>query len=289
MVRRLIGSVTLLGLVALGVAQERVRDVIYEKKGGYALTMDVFKPAHSNGIGVVFVVSGGWVSSHDSISPEVAKPLLDKGITVFEVVHGAQPRWVVTEIVKDVQHAVRFIRANASTYGVEPNRLGIFGGSAGGHLSLMVGGTSDDGDPNAKDPVDRVSDAVQAVGAYFPPTDFANYGKPGLSAFDVPGLSFFFPAFGITKDTPREKVLALMDQLSPIKFVSAKYPPTYVIQGDKDALVPEMQAHLFTEALGKAGVKNTLVIVPGAGHDPLLLISPNAVKLADWFVETLGK
>lgn len=288
MIRRLLATSFCLAIAVLSSAQDRVRDLIYEKKAGVALTMDVFKPATPNGIGVIFVVSGGWVSNHDMINAAVAKPLTDRGITVFEVVHGAQPKYLVPEIVKDIQRSVRFVRANAATYGVNPNKIGIFGASAGGHLSLMIGGTGDAGNPNAQDPVDRVSSAVEAVGAYFPPTDFNNFGKPGQLAFDIPLLQVFYPAFGVNKETPREKVTALTDVLSPIKYVNASYPPTYIIQGDKDALVPEQQAHLFIDALTKAGVKTNLDIMPGAGHDAGLLISPEAGKLADWFVRTLG-
>lgn len=289
MLRRFLTPVCLLALSAFATAQERIRDVVYQKRAGFALTMDVFKPAKPNGIGVIFVVSGGWVSSHDMISPEVARPFTDRGITVFEVVHGAQPKFLVPEIVTDVQRAVRFVRSNAKTYGVDENRLGIFGASAGGHLSLMVGGLGVPGNVDAKDPVDRVSSGVQAVGAYYPPTDMLNYGKEGQKAFELPMLSVFFPAFGITKATPKEQLDTLAEKLSPIKLVTANYPPTYLIQGDKDPLVPPQQAQIFIAALTEKGVKNTLVIVPNAAHDAILLVSPEASKLADWFVQTLGK
>jgi acetyl esterase/lipase len=289
MLRRSICASLLTLLVAISTAQERISDVIYQKKGGVALTLDVFKPAKPNGIGVVFVVSGGWVSDHSGINPIVSKPLTDKGITVFEVVHGSQPKYTVPEIVPMIQRSIRFIRANAATYGIDPNKIGIFGGSAGGHLSLMIAGTGDAGDPNAKDPVDRVSSAVEAVGAYFPPTDFENFGRPGLHAFDIPMLRVFNPGWGVTDQTPREKLEALEKGYSPIHFISPKFPPAYLIHGDKDPLVPYEQSTTFVDALKKAGVSATLVIVPGAGHDPRLLASPAADKLADWFVSTLSK
>src|SRR5689334_3536544 len=71
----------------------RIRDVIYGYKQGVATTMDVFKPAKPNGIGVLWLVSGGWVSSHDAINPGVAAPFNRKGQTVFEVVHGSRPKF----------------------------------------------------------------------------------------------------------------------------------------------------------------------------------------------------
>lgn len=287
MLRRSITALGLLVLATLGAAQERIRDVVYLDKDGQKLTMDVFKPAQPNGIGVIFLVSGGWNSSVAGINPLIAKPLNDKGITVFEVVHGVQPKVLVPEIIKELQHAVRFIRTNASTYGIDPKKIGISGGSSGGHLSLMVAGTGDNGNRRALDPVDRASSKVQAVGVYFPPTDFANFGKAGQAAFDIPMLGGFMPAWGVTKDTPRDQINSLVDSYSPIKFVNRRFPPTYIIHGDKDTLVPEQQSQVFIDALTKAHVPNVLVVVPGAGHDPILVVSPEASKMADWFVKTL--
>ena len=119
--------------------------------------MDVFKPAKPNGIGVLWMVSGGWVSNHDNINAGLAVPFTSRGETVFEIVHGTQPRFPVGDIVKDIRRAVRFVRFHAADYGVDPNKLGISGGSSGGHLSLITASMGDDGEPNAKDPVDRVS------------------------------------------------------------------------------------------------------------------------------------
>ena len=105
--------------------------------------------------------------------------LLKRGYTVFAVVHGSQPKYTIPEILEDINRAVRFIRHHAKDYRVDPDRLGIAGASAGGHLSLMQGTSGDLGNKGAKDPIDRESSRVQAVACYFPPTDFLNYGKPG--------------------------------------------------------------------------------------------------------------
>ena len=119
---------------------DRQEDVIYGRKFGTALTMDVFTPKKdAKGIGVIIVVSGGFFSSHESISPAFVKPLTDRGYTVFAVVHGSQPRYTIPEIVQDMNRAVRFIRYHAKDYGIDPDRIGITGASAGGHLSLMLG------------------------------------------------------------------------------------------------------------------------------------------------------
>jgi len=155
----------------------RTEDVIYGHKGGVALTLDLFQPEKPNGIGIIFVVSGGWFSSREAIYPAAYQPLLDRGYTVFAVVHGSQPKYTIPEIMQDMHRAVRFIRYNAARYGINPDKLGVIGGSAGGHLSLILGtGAGAGTNSNAKDPVDRVSSAVQCVVAFFPPTDFLNYG-----------------------------------------------------------------------------------------------------------------
>src|SRR5215471_18006434 len=131
-------------LTTLASAQTRTHDVIYMKGGGAAFTMDVVRPAKPNKAAVVFVVSGGWISDDSmlkTVGPDVEKVFVDGGFTVFEVVHGAQPRYKVAEIVEQVRTAVRFVRAHAADYGIDTNRVGVSGISTGGHLSLMIAGS----------------------------------------------------------------------------------------------------------------------------------------------------
>jgi len=116
--------------------------------------------------------------------------------TTFVVTHGSQPRFQIDEIAKDMLRAVRFIRAQAVDYGVDPAKLGISGGSAGGHLSLMVATQGGPGDPLAAAPVDRESSAVQAVASHYPPTHFLDWSGKGDGAVGVGGLSWLSGAFG---------------------------------------------------------------------------------------------
>src|SRR5208337_118017 len=130
----------------------------------------VFTPkVNANGAAVVWVISGGWFSAHEAINPAPVEELLKRGYTVFAVVHGSQPRYTLPEIVADMNRAVRFIRYHAADYSIDPDRIGITGGSAGGHLSLMQGTAGDKGKPDASDPIDRTSSRVQAVACFFPP------------------------------------------------------------------------------------------------------------------------
>lgn len=264
-------------------AQEatRIEDVIYGRKPGVALTLDVFKPAKPNGIGVLWMVSGGWFSTHESVNPAFYKAFLDCGQTVFAVVHGSQPKYSIPEIATDIDRATRWVRFHAREYGVDPNRLAIAGGSAGGHLSLMQGARGTEGKPDAKDPVDRVSSKVQAVACFFPPTDFLNYGKTGENAFTGETLKNFRPAFGpLPSDPAKLELLAQME--SPIYAVTQAMPPTLIIHGDADLLVPIQQSQLMMKKLEEVGVDHKLVVREGKVHGwPTIL--EDVPILAEWF------
>jgi acetyl esterase/lipase len=266
--------------------QTHIKDVVYRHKLGVALTMDVFKPEKPNGIGVLWMVSGGWVSDHKNINPDLAKPFTSRGMTVFQVVHGTQPRFTLPEIVEDIHRAVRFVRANAATWGVDPNKLGISGGSAGGHLSLMIGAYGAPGQPDAPDPVDRQSSRVQAVACLFPPTDFLNYGKEGQAAMKIPMLRVYGGAFGITEKTTDEELERLARTLSPIYGDLKNMPPTLIIHGDSDLLVPLQQSQRFIGKLEELKIPCKLEIRPGKGHG-WPGIESEATVLADWFEKYL--
>ena len=110
-----------------------------------------------------------------------------------------------------MNRSVRYIRYHAADFKIDPNRIGISGGSAGGHLSLMQGCAGNDGDPKAKDPVDRVSSRVQAVACFFPPTDFLNYGKPGEKSLGIEPEHRFKPPFDFRVQDPATKLFKPVD------------------------------------------------------------------------------
>lgn len=274
-------------------AHVRQEDLVYGRKFGTALTLDVFTPEkNANGAAIVWVISGGWFSSHEGIRPAWTYPMLQRGYTVFAVVHGSQPRFQIPECVADVQRAVRFIRLNAERFKIDPRRIGVTGGSAGGHLSCMLGSTGDDGDKDAKDPVLRESSRVQAVGCFYPPTDFLNYGEPNHIAIGRGTLENFKAPFAFLELDPKRRmfvpitdetrILELGRQISPVTHVSADDAPTLIVHGDADKLVPIQQAELFINGLDKVGVATQLVRKPGLAHG-----WPNIVDdlqtILDWF------
>ncbi len=264
---------------------KHTEDVIYGRKFGTALTLDVFQPEKPNGVGIISIVSGGWFSGHDGIRGANYKPFLDRGYTVFAVVHGSQPRFIISEITEDMHRAVRFIRQNAAKFGIDPNRLGVTGGSAGGHLSLTLGTQGKKGSQEAKDPIDRESSAVQCVACFFPPTDFLNYGQPGEDAVGTGVLKNFKPAFGPRSETADGRQ-ALGKEISPLYFVTPSTPPTLIIHGDADKLVPIQQAELFVKRCKESGVPAKLVVKEGKAHGWPDLGKDLSV-LADWFDEHL--
>jgi acetyl esterase/lipase len=230
------------------------------------------------------MVSGGWVSSYSPPQQTAArfKDLLDKGFTVIAVRHGSSPKYVIPEIVADVRRAVRFIRHNARQWGIDSNRLGVFGGSAGGHLSLVLATASDEGDPNAKEDFMKASDRVASVVAYFPPVDLRPLAR-GIRTVPAPtegGRPERFPALNFEKEKAPD--------YSPIVHVSSDDPPALLIHGDKDQLVPLSNSKSIYEAFQQKNVKTQLIVIEGAGHGFTGDDAKRAMAaVVSWFEQTL--
>lgn len=265
---------------------EVLPDVVYGHKDGLALTFDVLKPKkNANGAAVVFMVSGGWVSTYIPAERAAArfKDLLDRGFTVIPVRHGSSPKYVIPEIVSDVRRAIRYIRFNSKRWAIDPDRLGVFGGSAGGHLSLVLGTASDNGDPNASEEFLKESDRVASVVAYFPPVDLRPLAR-GIrpAATEEGGRPLRFPALNFEKEKAPD--------YSPIVHVSPDDPPTLLIHGDKDQLVPVSNSRIIYEAFQKNNVKSQLMIIEGAGHGFRGEDARRAgAAMVSWFEQTLLK
>ena len=254
------------------------RDVVYGHKDALTLTFDVHRAARPNGGGVIAIVSGGYQSSVEMsrliVDGYLAPLLNDKGFTVFAVRHGSSPRYPMSAIVADTRRAVRFIRQHAREYGVDPDRIGVFGSSAGGQLALLLGTTADSGDSAASDAVLRESSRVAAVVAYFPPTDLSRWGTQRIRQA--------FPAMRLTETQAAE--------YSPIRSVSPGDAPSLIVHGDADPVVPMVEGETMHEALRKAGVPASFVRIEGAGHgfEGADLERANAAMVR-WFERHLGR
>lgn len=252
-----------------------VRDVVYGHKAGMALTYDVFQPARSNGAAVVNIISGGWRSQW--IAPETRlddyRDLLDRGFTVVALYHGSLPQFTIPEATADAKRGLRFFRLHAADYGVDPERIGVWGASAGGHLALVTALIGDDGDPAASDPVLRTPLRVRTAVAYYPPSDV--------------GL-LVFPFLTAAQKALPEYAPDLYRSISPLFFVDAADPPVLIIHGDADPQVNIAQSRRLHGALDAAKVENQLVVMPGAGHGFTGLQGQEARRaVLNWFTAHL--
>ncbi|MQA91812.1 MAG: prolyl oligopeptidase family serine peptidase [Gemmatimonas sp.] len=275
----LIAGLVLAPVTGAAQSAEIVPDIVYGHKDGMALTFDVLRPtANANGAAVLYMVSGGWFSRYTA--PEATatrfEDLLAEGFTVFAVRHGSSPRYVIPEIVADVRQAVRFIRHNADQWGVDPVRLGAFGGSAGGHLALMLGNASDEGDPSASEEFMREGNRIASVVAYFPPVDLRRIARGADGSSDTR-----FPALNFDRD--------IAPEYSPIVHVSPDDPPTLLIHGDADDLVNVSNSETIHAAFQEHDVRTEMIIIPGAGHGFRGEDAERAnAAMIDWFKQTLA-
>lgn len=267
----------------------RTEDVVYGRKFGLALTLDVFQPETPNGTGVFMIESAGYVSDHAHIRffSFIYRPLLERGYTVFVVGVGAQPRFIVSEMEEDMHRAVRFVRHNASRWGVDPARFGVVGGSSGGQLALTLATQGRPGDPAAKDEVDREGSVVQAVACLFPVTDYLNWSRPDENWMDYEANREYAPAFGPRANDPETRQ-ALGREISPIYFVTGSMAPALIIHGDADKVVPLYQSQAFERKCQEVGAPMKLIVKPGAGHGREFGdMSKELAMFPDWFDEHL--
>ena len=251
-------------------------DVVYGHKDGMALTFDVFRPSNAHGGAVLYMVSGGWVSRWSPPEWLIARSfggLLEKGLTVMAVRHGSAPRYKVPEAEADVRRALRYIRLHSEEPGLDDDRLGVYGGSAGGHLSLMLGLASDDGVIDSSDEILRTPARVAAVVAYYPPVDLRT----------IVGPSERFPALDFSEDQAAS--------ISPILFASSDDPPTLLIHGDADMLVNVQNSEVMFEALQGKRVESELIIIPGGDHGFRLTADRERAQQAmvEWFDQHLRR
>ena len=225
-------------------------DVIYGHKDGMALVYSVLTPANANGAAVVFMVSGGWYSrwAEPAVYQQRFADELAAGFTVIPVHHGSAPRYHVPDAYADVSRAIRHIKLNAQSYGIDANRIGVTGGSAGGHLSLMLGLNSDSGEADSKDLVMQQNNSVATVVAYFPPVDLR----------EIVGPNDRFPALNFDG--------AKAAAISPILHVDGEEPSVLLIHGDADDLVNISASEIMYAELKKQRVESEFIVIPGGQH-----------------------
>jgi len=256
-------------------------EIIYGRKDGMALTMIMLTPkTNPKGKAIISVVSGNWISSFTNAERFInrAKIYINSGYTVFAVIHGSQPRYSIPDEVADIKRAVRFIRHNASSYGIDAGNIGITGSSSGGHLSLMVALSDDKIDSTSRDPINRVSARIQAAAVFYPPTDFLNWGQANsdLSKLQRPLASsgvasaFDFKEWNDTlkiyQQVNTQQRLETARNFSPVYAVTPDDPPVIIIHGDADRTVPIQQSEIIIKKMKDSKVTNQFIIKKDAGH-----------------------
>lgn len=232
-------------------------DVTYATVDGEELKLDVARPRDAKlPLPLVVVIhGGGWAAgnrkAHDNVTWEFAK----RGYVSATVSYRFAPKYPFPAQIQDVKAAVRFLRANAERFAIDPAKVGAIGFSAGAHLSMMLGAMDkDDGYDDVGEHRDQPS-KVQVVVSYFGPTDllqpYPDATKPILQKF-----------LGGTVDEKRD----LAKRASPIYYVNAGDAPMLLLQGTKDPLVPHDQAVRMADALTKVGVPGRVELLLGAGH-----------------------
>lgn len=271
-------------------------NLVYSESHGIGLLMDVFVPrGDKNGCAIVDVMSGAWHSDRGKIRDHARvktfEILCQKGYTVFAIRPGSITKFNVPEMQANLNQGIVWVKQHATDYAIDPQRLGLMGASAGGHLASLAAVTASDGTKtDAKG--ERLADTrVKAVGVFFPPTDFLMYGdRPiDVSATDRMGPLIRRLAFP-TGDTPvsAEEVNKLVTAISPARLVTDQAPPFLLIHGDADLVVPLQQSEVMLAALKQAGVSAKLIVKPGGGH-PWPTMHEEVQVLADWFDQQLLK
>jgi len=257
---------------------ELLHDVVIGTGGGRPLHAEVARPktAPAQPMPAVIIVHGGGWSEGSHKDSRLYLFLASKGYFAASVEYRltGEAKWPAQ--IEDCKLAVRWLRANAAKYNVDPNRIASIGGSAGGHLAVCLGVMGDESRFEGEGGYPGVSSKVQAVVDTNGPTDF-------IHAFrDVPHL-----LGGTLAEKPDVYKAA-----SPIEYVRAGLPPFLVLHGDKDGAVPFAQSSTFVEALQKAGVKVKFVVFKGVGHN-LTETPADKEKLwnetLSWLNETLKK
>lgn len=245
------------------LAAREIPDLPYVTGGTERQKLDLYLPETAPGSAarplVVWVHGGGWEAGSRRDFP--GRPLVARGWAVASIGYRLSQETKYPAQIEDVKAAVRWLRAHAGEYGIDPRRVGAWGASAGGHLVALLGTTGHEKRFDVGENLDQ-SSAVQCVIDWFGPSDFLHWGDPPVPAtFDTPN-SRVAHLLGGTVTTHLDAARSA----SPVDFVDKDSAPFLIMHGDKDNTVPLQQSQIFDAALRKAGAESKLIVVPGAGH-----------------------
>jgi acetyl esterase/lipase len=261
-----------------GTEPRQLRDLAYVENGHARQRLDLYLPGGSTAAAVVlWVHGGGWEGGSKDHAP--AEELVRRGYAVASIGYRLSQHATYPAQIEDCKAAVRWLRANAKSYHLDPARVGVWGASAGGHLAALLGTTGHLQDFDRGENLSQ-SSKVQCVIDWFGPTDFLHYGDPPQFQLDQPGGLVARLLGGTVRSKPEAAKRA-----SPVSFVEPSAAPFLIMHGDRDDLVPLQQSEILHTALRKAGVQSTLRVFRGAGHGGPSFSSPEARRAMLEFLE----
>lgn len=211
---------------------------------------------------MIYIHGGGWRAGSKNNIPGWLRSFFNEGkLSVIAVEYRFTDVATHPAQVNDCLRAIQFVRHNADKWNIDTKRLGVTGGSAGGHLSAYVALRDDAQKPKSDDAVERQSSRVACAVSFAGPTDWSLLSS----------IEHRHPAYrqliGYEPGTPADKMAArLIKDVSPISFVSKDDPPIMQVHGDNDAIVPLQHASNLHKTLEAAGVRSQLVVIPGGNH-----------------------
>jgi acetyl esterase/lipase len=239
-----------------------LHDVVIGKGGGQDIHAEVAYPANITKplVGILCFHGGGWIYGNAKGYDQLITSLAHTGHFAASIDYRLSnvAKWPAQ--IQDCKLAVRWLRANAAKYQVDPNRIVAWGGSAGGHLAACLGTMADVPADEGDGGYPGVSSTVQAVVDFYGPVDFTDPGVYNGCDFNMPTL--IQSLFGV----PYATNPALWKSGSPLLYVKAGDPPMIIFHGDSDKTVPVAQSVAFDAALTKAGVPHQFIIVKNADH-----------------------
>lgn len=236
----------------------RSYDVIYTKAGDVELKLDIARPSgEGESLPAIFVIhGGGWAGGNKESNRRILDQFAAKGFVAISPQYRLVPKAIFPAPVHDLKAAVRWAKANAAKYRIDPDRIGAMGFSAGGHLALMLGLTGESDGLEGNLPPTGPNTKIRAVVNYFGPTD--------LDGDDIPEISR--PIVDKFLGGPVNEKKKEASQASPIDLVSEGDPPILTYQGTKDPLVPHTQSFKLADAMTAKNVRGRVAIYVGDGH-----------------------
>ena len=238
-----------------------ISDIQYCTGGGQPLLMDIFIPDQNQGApapAVLWLHGGGWERG-DKNGSSGAELLAAQGFVTASIFYRLSGDWPFPADIEDCKCAIRYLRANAEKYGIDPSRIGVAGASAGGQLAMLVATADEKAGLEGTGGWPNVSSRVQAASSWYGPTDFT----VGATEFEHHTGRAVIKLF---RGTFEEKPEAYR-RASPITYVSASSPPLLLVQGDKDEMVPYDQALRMKQRYESFGATIEFIPVHNAGHD----------------------